>query len=49
MGMALGVSFIAFTALVVLLLWTRARLERQRARVREVELEAAQRGLLEDA
>jgi heme exporter protein C len=45
----LFISLAAFTLLVSLLLWTRARLEKQRARVREIELEAAQRGLLEDA
>ncbi len=43
------ISILAFTFLVSLLLWTRARLEKQRAQVREIELEAAQRGLLEDA
>ncbi|RLB56331.1 MAG: heme transporter [Deltaproteobacteria bacterium] len=42
-------SFLAFTFLVILLLWTRARLQSQLAAVQEVELEAAHRGLLEDA
>lgn len=48
MATALTVSFIAFTFLVVLLVWTRARLERSRQRVAEMEIEAARRGLLED-
>lgn len=42
-------SFAAFTALVVLLVWTRARIERARQEVAGLELEAAQRGLLEDS
>jgi len=49
MGKALALSFVAFTALVILLMWTRARLERARHRLEEAELEAAERGLLEDA
>ncbi len=44
-----SISFVTFTFLVILLLWTRARLEKQRAAVQEIELEAAHRGLLEDA
>lgn len=48
MGTALLVSFIAFTFLVVLLVWTRARLERSRQKVADMEIEAARRGLLED-
>ena len=46
---ALVTSFLFFTALVALLLWTRARLERQRHRIRVLELEAAERGMLEEA
>jgi heme exporter protein C len=38
-----------FTALVVLLLWARARAERTRQAVLRLELDAAERGLLEDA
>jgi heme exporter protein C len=49
MGMALGISFAAFTALAALLVWTRARAERDRQRVISLELDAAERGLLEDA
>lgn len=45
---ALMYSFAAFTALVILLIWTRARIERARQEVAGLELEAAQRGLLED-
>lgn len=48
MKTALMISFGAFTLLVILLLWARARLERLRHGVAELELEAAQRGLLED-
>jgi heme exporter protein C len=48
MGLTLGISFVAFTALVAWLLWTRARIERMRFRVQALELEAAQRGLLEE-
>lgn len=44
---ALWLSFAAFTALVAWLIWTRARVERTRQRVRALSLEAAQRGLLE--
>lgn len=43
------VSMLAFTALVALLIWTRARVERQRQRVHDLELTAARRGLLEDS
>jgi heme exporter protein C len=49
MGMALGVSFVAFTFLVVLLIWIRARLERLKQRLQEIELTDAEHGLLEDA
>jgi len=48
MGQALGVGFLLFTALVALLIWTRMRTERQRQELRALELEAAERGLLED-
>jgi heme exporter protein C len=48
MGQALGLGFILFTALVALLIWTRMRTERQRQELRALELEAAERGLLED-
>lgn len=48
MGHALGMGFLFFTALVALLIWTRMRTERQRQQVRMLELEAAERGLLED-
>jgi heme exporter protein C len=43
------VASISFIALASLLLWTRARIERTRARVIEAEVIAAERGLLEDA
>jgi heme exporter protein C len=46
---ALFTSLAAFTALVALLIWTRVRLERARQRVEAVELEAAERGLLEES
>jgi len=46
---ALLVSLLAFTLLVALLVWTRAKIERDRQRVAEAEVEAAQRGLLEDS
>ena len=49
MGQALGMSMIFFTALVAFLIWTRVRAERQRQALRSLELEAAERGLLEDA
>ncbi len=49
MGMALGLSFMAFTALVTLLIWARARAERDRQLVTALELDAAERGLLEEA
>jgi heme exporter protein C len=48
MGHALLLGFVFFTALVALLVWTRARLERQRQALRAIELDAAERGLLED-
>jgi heme exporter protein C len=48
MGMALGISFMAFTFLVVLLIWARASAERARQRIQTLELDAAELGLLED-
>ncbi|MFW5925849.1 MAG: cytochrome c biogenesis protein [Myxococcota bacterium] len=48
MGLALGTSFLAFTALVAALVWLRARMERSRRRLTELRIEAAERGLLED-
>lgn len=42
-------ALLTFTALVVLLLWARARAERTRQAVLRLELDAAERGLLEDA
>lgn len=44
---ALGIGFLLFTALAALLIWTRVRLERQRQELRALEIEAAERGLLE--
>jgi len=49
MKVAFLVSMLAFTALVALLVWTRARVERQKQRVHDLELMAARRGLLEDS
>lgn len=49
MGMALGLSFVFFTALVALLIWLRMRMERMRQALLGLELEAAARDLLEDA
>lgn len=46
---AFFLGLVTFTALVALLLWTRARAERVRQELRALELEAAERGLLEDA
>jgi len=46
---ALFVGFALFTALGVLLMWERARVERLRQRVQGIEIEAAERGLLEEA
>lgn len=45
---ALLVGFVLFTALVALLIWTRTRTERDRQALQALELEAAERGLLED-
>lgn len=49
MGQALGTSFLFFTLLVILLVWTRSRHERTVQDLRSVELEAAEQGLLEGA
>jgi len=46
---ALGLGFAAFTALVALLMWVRLRAERMRQQILALEMEAAARGLLEDA
>lgn len=48
MRTALLVSFVAFTALVALLVWVRTRAERDRQRLMTLELDAAELGLLED-
>lgn len=48
MRLALTLSFAAFTALVALLVWARARAEADRQRVQMLELDAAERGLLEE-
>ena len=48
MGSALGVGFLLFTVLVAFLIWTRMRNERARQTLLALELEAAERGLLED-
>jgi len=48
MRVALILSFLAFTALVALLIWARARAERARQRIQALELDAAELGLLED-
>lgn len=48
MGHALIVSLVFFTALFALLVWTRVRQERARQALAALELEAAERGLLED-
>jgi len=42
-------ALVAFTALVILLIWARMRVERARQRAQELELDAAELGLLEDA
>jgi heme exporter protein C len=49
MALTLGVSFVTFTFLVVLLIWTRVRAERMRQRLATLELQAAERGLLEES
>jgi heme exporter protein C len=45
---ALIVGFLLFTLVSVLLMWQRARVERLRQRALSVEIEAAERGLLEE-
>ena len=42
-------SFVSFTFLVSWLIWTRTRNERAVQQLAELEVEAAERGLLEDA
>ncbi|MBZ0118518.1 MAG: cytochrome c biogenesis protein [Sandaracinaceae bacterium] len=49
MGHAFLAGFLFFTVLVIWLLWARMRLERQRQAVRALELDAMERGLLEDS
>ena len=46
---ALVLGFIAFTAIVILFVWTRMRLERTRNELLRLEIRAAEDGLLEDA
>jgi heme exporter protein C len=46
---ALFVGFLLFTLIGVLLLWQRARVERLRQRALTLEVEAAERGLLEES
>jgi heme exporter protein C len=48
MLIALLLGCAAMTALSLLLIWTRARIERDRQRVLTLELDAAERGLLEE-
>ena len=48
MRTALLISFTAFTALTALLIWVRTRAERDQRRVQLLELDAAERGLLEE-
>lgn len=48
MGVAFGMSMVFFTFLVSWLIWTRVRHERTRQTLDALELEAAERGLLED-
>jgi heme exporter protein C len=45
---ALYISVVLFLVLVVMMIWLRARSERLRQRVAAIELEAAERGLLEE-
>lgn len=49
MKVALMHGFLLFTLLAVVLIWTRARAERQRQALEALELDAAERGLLEEA
>lgn len=46
---ALVLGFVLFTVLVAVLMWHRARAERLRQQVQELEMQAAERGLLEEA
>jgi heme exporter protein C len=46
---ALLIGFVFFTALAVLMIWLRMRAERARQALRALELDAAERGLLEDS
>lgn len=48
MKIALLNGFVLFTLLVVLLIWTRTRTERQRQTLEGLTLDAAERGLLEE-
>ncbi|MEM7448640.1 MAG: cytochrome c biogenesis protein CcsA [Myxococcota bacterium] len=48
MWLALALSFLAFTALVTWLIWTRARIESNRARVEALQSFAVQQGLFEE-
>ena len=48
MGIALGLGFLAFTLLTVLLVWARVRSERDRQKLQTLELDAAELGLLEE-
>jgi heme exporter protein C len=48
MSIALILGFAAMTALAALLIWIRARLERDRQRLVTLELDAAEHGLLEE-
>jgi heme exporter protein C len=48
MSSALRISGLAFLALASLLIWARARAERERQRVQLLELDAAELGLLEE-
>lgn len=46
---ALLMSFLAFTALVALLIWARTRVENMKKKARALEMDANELGLLEDA
>ncbi len=48
MGQALGVAFLAFTLLTVLLVWARARQHLAEAKLDETEEEAIEQGLIEE-
>lgn len=48
MTQALIFGFVLFTLICVLLIWTRARLERMRQQLDSLEMDAAERGLLEE-